>query len=369
MKSIFVTSPSLPPIDEYVEELKDIWRSKLLTNQGPKYKQLEDEVRSLLGAKHVALFSNGHLSLQIALRSMGLDGGEVITTPFTFASTTQAIVGCGLTPVFCDIEPRTMTIDAEKIRPLISKNTRAILAVHVYGLPCNVAAIQAIADEYGLKVIYDAAHAFGESYMGRPIGTFGDISMFSFHATKSFNTVEGGCLAFSEEGLYERVCALRQFGSYGPYAYSFVGTNAKMSEFHAAMGICNLRHLNEYIAQRKEAFGEYMRRLEGLDGISSIQYPEALVPNYSYFPVVIDEKKFGSTRDDVAKILADSGIYARKYFYPLTSSFECYKGKFDVQDTPIARYISERVLCLPMYAGLSQANVEEIATVLRGCTR
>ena len=361
---IYVTSPALPPIAEYVSEIEGIWDSRILTHQGPKYCELEEKVKDYLCASNAVLFANGHLALQVALWSMGLTKGEVITTPYTFASTTLAIVACGLTPVFCDIEPDSMTIDARKIEELITPETKAIVGVHVYGIPCDVERISEIAKKHSLKVIYDAAHAFGESYLDRGIAQFGDASMFSFHATKVFNTVEGGCVVFSDDALCKEARAWRQVGMGDDGAVAHVGTNAKMTEFHAAMGLCNIRHIDECIEKRKMCFLEYVRLLSKKPGLKLIVYPEDLEPNYAYFPVLIDEDIFGESRDEVATRLAKHNIFARKYFYPLTSDFECFKGLFPIQETPIARDTADRVLCLPLYADLSVCDVQRVCVCL-----
>ncbi|MBR3316641.1 MAG: DegT/DnrJ/EryC1/StrS family aminotransferase [Atopobiaceae bacterium] len=359
---VFVTSPALPPFEEFVDEIRDIWDTYCLTHQGPKYHALEEQISQYLQVDSAPLFANGHLALQVAFWSLGLTEGEVITTPFTFASTTQAIVGCGLTPVFCDIDPVTWCIDAAKIEALITPRTKAIVGVHVYGVPCDFEEIDRIAKEHDLIVIYDAAHAFGETYGGRGIGTFGDMSMFSMHATKVFNTVEGGCLTFNKDDeLYQRVCSIRQFGAYLTDETKYVGTNAKLTEMHAAMGLCNLRHIDEYIAQRKTAYEVYEQLFAGVEGMQRLRYPDKLKPNYSYYPVVIDSESFGCSRDELAVHLEEHGIFARKYFYPLTSTFECYQGVFPIQATPVARKIAQRVLCLPLYADLDASMVEYIA--------
>lgn len=364
MKQIPVTSPALPPFGEYVEEIRDIWDSHILTHQGPKYQKLEEGIREYLEVKNAPLFANGHLALQVAFWALGLTEGEVITTPYTFASTTQAIAGCGLTPVFCDIDPVTLCIDPSKIEELITPKTKAIVGVHVYGTPCDVEAIQAIANKYGLKVIYDAAHAFGEKLYGKGVGTYGDISMFSTHATKVFNTVEGGVLTFSDDSLYAPICSIRQFGAYMTDETDYVGTNAKMTEMHAAMGICNLRHMDEFVAGRKAAFEKYESYFSGVAGLQTVYYPAEVEPNYAYYPVIFSEDVFGETRDDVADRLAENGVLARKYFYPLTSSFSVYKCMFDIQDTPIAERVANRVLCLPLYADLSVEDAARIAEIV-----
>lgn len=361
-----VTAPAMPPLDEFVEEIKPLWDSHVLTHQGEKYHTLEKRLQEYLGADNISLFANGHLALQVGLRAMGLTSGEVITTPFTFASTTQAILECGLTPVFCDIEADTMVMDAKKIEALITENTKAILPVHVYGMPCDVEEIERIAQKYKLKTIYDAAHAFGEEYRGHKIGTYGDMSMFSFHATKVFNTVEGGALTFSDTMLYDKIYAIRQFGSYEVDEYPYVGTNAKMTEVHAAMGLCNLRYVDESIIKRKAIFEEYKRSLAGINGLSTLSYPKELLPNYSYFPVLFKSEALGISRDDVERELKSKGVLARKYFYPLTSSFKAVTDRFEVQETPIAEKVAQEVLCLPQYPDLPLSTVSDICETILG---
>ncbi len=364
---IVVSSPALPPFDEYVDEIRSIWDTHILTHQGPKYQQLESEIARYLDVDHAPLFVNGHLALQTGLWTLGDDKGEVITTPFTFSSTTQAIVGCGFTPVFCDIDPVSWCLDPNKIESLITSKTKAIVGVHVYGVPCDIDAIQSIAKKYGLAVIYDGAHAFGESINGKGIGSFGDMTMFSLHATKVFNSGEGGCLTFGKnEELYNEVCSLRQYGAYHTDKVEYMGTNAKLTELHAAMGICNLRHVDEYIDARKAVFLVYENMFDGVNGLQRLSYPSNLTPNYAYYPIVIDEKKFGASRDDIVAILQSINVIARKYFWPLTSSFDYYKGRFDIQETPIAKDVSERVLCLPLHPNLSIDEARRIAMAVLG---
>lgn len=360
MTKINVTRSSMPSYEEYCEAIKPIFESRWLTNMGPIHNEFMDKVGSYLGVDNVSLFTNGHLALCIAIRALGLTG-EVITTPFTFASTTHAIVDCGLTPVFCDVNPDTYTIDADKIEALITDKTSAIIPVHVYGNVCDVEKIDAIAKKHNLKVIYDAAHVFGVKIGDSGIGAFGDISMFSFHATKVFNTIEGGCLTYSDKSLESKIAALRNFGMTAPESVDMVGTNAKMNEFQAAMGLCNLKRIDECINSRKEAEEAYRARLENVDGIRLCPIQENITQNYAYFPVVFDGYKYN--RDEVAEKLAQNGIFARKYFYPITNEFSCYKGMFKGK-TPIAKNISENVLTLPMYAGLTEDEVNMICDII-----
>ena len=368
MNNILVTRSSMPDFEEYCEEIKELWESHWLTNMGVKHKQLQAELEKLLGVSHVTLYTNGHLALENAIAAMNFPrNGEVITTPFTFASTTHAIVRNGLNPVFCDIDPVDFTIDASKIEELITDRTCAIVPVHVYGNICNVEEIQRIADKYGLKVIYDAAHAFGVKYKGISSACFGDVSMFSFHATKVFNTIEGGAICFKNDSLVQLLNDMKNFGIHGPESVEFTGGNAKMSEFQAAMGICNLRHLDNAIKCRKAVVERYRSHLEGIEGISLNPIQKDVEPNYAYFPIVFDEKKFGSSRNEVMEALAEQGIGARKYFYPLTNTFECFHGAYDVSQTPVALHISKRVLTLPLYEELSIDDVDRICSVILNC--
>lgn len=369
---ILVTRSSMPTLDEYVNEIAPLWESHWLTNRGIKHKQLEKELHSYLGVDNVALFVNGHQALECVLETfeLGKDGrDEVITTPFTFASTTHAIVRKGLKPVFCDIRPTDYTIDPDKIEDLVTEKTCAIVPVHVYGNVCNDEKIEAVARKHNLKVIYDAAHAFGVEKNGVPVGRFGDASMFSFHATKVFNTIEGGAVCYSDSRLTDRLAQWRNFGITGPETVEFVGGNAKMNEFCAAMGICNLRHVDGEIAKRKVVGEKYFELLADVPGLSLCVPPENIKHNYSYMPVVVDPDVFGATRDDIFAALAEHGIGARKYFYPLTNSYECYKGVFDPGKTPVAQHIARNVITLPMYADLSLEDVERICVIVLASMR
>lgn len=365
---ILVTRSSMPELNEYVKEIEDIWESHWLTNMGKKHVQLQESLKEYLGVENIDLLTNGHMALELSLQAMNLQG-EVITSPFTFASTTHAIVRNGLEPVFCDINPVDFTIDASKIESLITDRTCAIMPVHVYGNICNVDEIQRIADKYGLKVIYDAAHTFGETYNGKGIGSFGDVSCFSFHATKVFNTIEGGAVCFKDREFGEAIYNLKNFGIRGPERVEAVGANAKMNEFCAAMGLCNLRHVQEEINKRKAVVKQYRSRLEKLDGIQLSPVQKNVESNYAYFPVIFDENVFGSSRNEVFEKLAEHGIGARKYFYPITNSFECFHGKYDVADTPVALHISKRVLTLPLYADLAIEDVNTICDVIEYCKK
>ena len=360
----------MPDMEEYMAEIKDIWDTHWLTNMGVKHKRLQSELIEYLGVEQLDLFTNGHMALELSLQALNLPkNSEVITTPFTFASTTHAIVRNGLEPVFCDINPVDYTIDVTKIEDLITDRTSAIMPVHVYGNVCNVEEIQRIADKYGLKVIYDAAHTFGVKYKNQGIASWGDVSCFSFHATKVFNTIEGGAACFKNKDFGLDLYRLKNFGIRGPEIVDGIGANAKMNEFCAAMGLCNLRHVDTEIAKRKTVVERYVEHLSEVDGIKLNPVQEDVKPNYAYFPVVIDEKVFGSSRNEVFEALAQKGIGARKYFYPLTNTFDCFHGKYDPNLTPVALHISKRVLTLPLYSDLELQEVDEICETVLKCKK
>ena len=360
-KVIQVTRSSMPALEEYVEEIKVLWDNHWLTNMGEKHKQLQTDLMKYLNSENIMLFTNGHLALECAIAALNLTG-EVITTPFTFASTTHAIVRNGIEPVFCDINPDDYTMDVSKIESLITEKTSAIIPVHVYGNICNVKEIDRIAKKHNLKVIYDAAHAFGVTVNGESVAKFGDASMFSFHATKVFNTIEGGAVTFKDEKLAKVLYDIKNFGITGPESVEYVGGNAKMNEFQAAMGICNLRHLEDEIEMRKAVVQTYIERLSDVDGIKLSKQPLSVKSNYAYFPVVFDGYKLD--RDEIVMKLKEKNIFARKYFYPLTNTFECYQDRFDVNKTPVAEYIADRVLTLPLYADLALEDVNRICDII-----
>lgn len=362
-KSILVTRSSMPPVEEFINEIRPIWETAWLTNMGTYHQKLEKQLVEYLDVENISLFTNGHLALELALQALNLSG-EVITTPFTFASTTHAIVRNGLTPVFCDINEDDYTLDTSKIEKLITKKTSAILPVHVYGNICNIEGIEKIAKKFNLKVIYDAAHSFGETYKGKGVGSFGDISMFSFHATKVFNTIEGGAIAYKNSEIGKKLYELKNFGIKDEETVDGVGSNAKMNEFQAAMGICNLRHLDEEIAKRKIVVEKYRELLGNVNGIKIMQDIPNIKSNYAYFPVVIEPKAFGVNRDEIYNRLKANNIYSRKYFYPLTNTFNCYKNKYSVNETPIALNTSLKVLTLPLFADLSLKDVERICRII-----
>ena len=365
MKTINVTRSSMPDFEEYCEEIKKLWDSHWLTNMGVEHQTLQKSLESYLNCPHVVLYTNGHLALENVIAAMQFpQNGEVITTPFTFASTTHAIVRNGLVPVFCDVNSDDYTIDVNKIEDLITERTVAIVPVHVYGNMCDVEAIDRIAKKHNLKVIYDAAHAFAVEYKGVSSANFGDASMFSFHATKVYNTIEGGAVCFRDDSLVQTMNDMKNFGIRDAEHVAFVGGNAKMSEFQAAMGICNLRHLDREIEKRKSVVERYKEHLGGVNGLRLSAVQKDVQSNYAYFPVVFDG--FSSTRDEVFELLGMEGIIARKYFYPITNTFECYTdlSTAGAEKTPIAAYMADRVLTLPLYADLPLSEVDRICDII-----
>ena len=360
-KQILITRSSMPSFEEYCEEIKGLWDSHFLTNMGVKHKELEKNLKEYLKCENINLFTNGHLALECALKVFDLEG-EVITTPFTFASTTHAIVRNGLKPVFCDINPIDYTIDVEKIENLITDKTCAIVPVHVYGNLCNIEKIEEIAKKHNLKVIYDAAHAFGVEKNGVGVANFGDASMFSFHATKVYNTIEGGAVTYQDKTLNKKLNDIKNFGITGSETVEYIGGNAKMNEFQAAMGLCNLRHVDKEIEKRRKVVERYRERLSNVDGIKLVPIQEGVKQNYAYFPVVFDNYKY--TRDEIFAKLGEENIIARKYFYPLINEFECYRENYSSNDTPVAKYIAHRVLTLPLYADLELEIVDKICDII-----
>lgn len=365
-----VTRSSMPSFEEYCEEIRELWDSRWLTNMGVKHETLRRELASYLGVPHIDLLTNGHMAIELSLQALGLCG-EVITTPFTFASTTTAIARNGLKPVFCDVDPETFCMDASKIEALITPNTCAIVPVHVYGNVCDVEAIGEIAGRHGLKVLYDAAHAFGVRYRGRGIASYGDVSCFSFHATKVFHTIEGGAACFADEDFGRRLMQVKNFGLPGDGAENALvaGANAKMNEFSAAMGLCNLRHLAENIQKRARAVKRYRAHLDGVEGLQLAPKQAGVESNYAYFPVVFDKAAFGADREAAFAALNEKNIHARRYFYPLTSAFSCWNGTYDPRETPVALRVSENVLCLPLYADIEDETIDRICEIVLNCRR
>ncbi len=369
-KPIYVTRPSMPELEDFMEEIRPIFERRVLTNMGPVYKKFQRMLMDYLEVPELSLFTNGHLALELGLQALGLKqqgqavgGGEVITTPFTFVSTTHAISRNNLKPVFCDIRKADYCMDPEKIEELITDKTVAIVPVHVYGNICDVRKIQKIADKHGLKVIYDGAHAFGEKYDGVSIGNFGDATMFSFHATKVFHSIEGGAVAFQDRRYGVPLHELKNFGIHGEFEISAIGGNAKLDEFRAAMGICNLRRMEECIQARKAVHDQYFERLGGVEGIILCPVQKKVTPNYAYFPVYFDREAFGKTRDDIYAQLQEHGIYSRKYFYPAVNELACY-AEYQNQATPVTHDVATHILTLPIYEGLTPEDVDRICDII-----
>lgn len=364
---IHVTKSFLPPIEEYNEMIKQIWESNWVTNNGPIHNQLEKEVEKYLKVENGTLFVNGHIALEMAIKALDLKG-EVITTPFTFASTTHAITRNNLKPVFCDINMSDFTIDVNAIENLITENTSAIIPTHVFGYPCNVKKINDIAKRNNLKVIYDAAHVFGVEINGIGIGNFGDCSMFSLHATKVFNTIEGGLVTYSDNTLKNKLMNLKNFGITGPESVEEIGGNGKMNEFQAAMGMVNLKYLDQQILKRKKIAEEYRKNLKMIKGIRFLSDIEDVRHNYSYFPIIVENTINGIDRDQLVLELNKWNIFPRKYFYPLVTEFKCYKEQFRDVNIPNAKYISEKVITLPIYGDLGIEDVKIICQIIKNTT-
>lgn len=360
MEKIFLTRASLPEREEYFKEIKDIWDSHWITSMGPKHQTVEKELQEFLGVKYISLFTNGHTALEAVIQALDLSG-EVLTTPFTFISTTHAIVRNGLKPVFCDIKLENFTIATNKLEKLITKDTTAIIPVHTYGHICDVEEIAHIADKYNLKIIYDAAHAFGEKYQEKSVASFGDASIYSFHASKVFNSIEGGCVATNNKNLKNKLDKLRNFGlSHGIAEY--IGTNGKMHEFSAAMGLCNLRMLEQVIAKRRLLTNKYNDLLASTPGIQICQPIQEIKSNYSYYPILV-------TSDDVSckqlcEYLNNKKIQAVRNFYPITSRHTCYKDNFLSNETPKAIEVSEKILLLPLYETLTINEINWICSCI-----
>ncbi len=361
---VLVTRASMPAYEDYIEAIKPLWDSHWITNMGTYHKELEERLKSFFDVSQVSLMVNGHMALEMAIQAMDLpEGGEVITTPFTFISTTHAIIRNKLVPVFCDIKLGDYTIDEEKIENLITEKTVAIVPVHVYGNVCNIEKIQEIADKHRLKVIYDACHSFGEIYKGESVARFGDASVFSFHATKVFNTIEGGAVTFSSPKLYDRLYNLKNFGIRGEEIIEDVGANAKMNEFAAIMGLCNLKHVYENIELRKIKVKLYIELLGDTQGITVPFFnDENIKYNYGYFPVRFESKKI---RDSIRNVLLTNNVVARKYFYPLTSDATCFNGKYKDACIDTARKVSDTVLVLPLYPELGENDIEKICHIIK----
>lgn len=365
LKPIYVTQPFLPAFEEYCEGLKEVWENKWLTNNGPIVKRFADELCKYFETENVCLFNNGTLALQIALQGMGITG-EVITTPFTFVATTHALSWNKIRPVFVDIEPEYYTIDPEKVEAAITPWTTAILAVHVFGHPCKLDALKDIARRHNIKLIYDAAHAFGTKIDDRSIAHHGDISMFSFHATKLFQSIEGGMLIFPETGLKSTFNYLKNFGFKNEIEVVMPGTNAKMNEMQALMGSQVLKYIDEIISKRATITNMYHHYLNEVPGISLVESPPEIIRyNHAYMPIEVDEKAFGMSRDALYEKLKLYNIFSRRYFYPLVCDFACYKGYPVIDPLTIARGVADRILTLPIYDGLALKDVELICEIIK----
>jgi dTDP-4-amino-4,6-dideoxygalactose transaminase len=364
-KPIYVTQPALPPLEEFQPYLEQIWESKWLTNNGPFHQELEKKLAEYLGVEHLALFANGTLALVTALQALRITG-EVITTPFSFVATAHSLLWNGIKPVFVDIHPETFNLDPEKIEVAITPHTTAIMPVHVYGKPCDVEKIQNIADTYGLKVIYDAAHAFGVNYKGKSLLKHGDLSTLSFHATKVFNTFEGGAIVCPDAKTKKRIDDLKNFGFHDEVTVVAPGINAKMNELQAAFGLLQLKHVDKAIDRRREIDNLYREGLSSVSGIFCPLLPTDTIYNYAYFPILI-EKEYPLSRDELNDKLRQQGIFARRYFYPLISDFPMYRGLPSAtrQNLPVAHKIAESVLCLPIYPALEEKDILRIISLLK----
>lgn len=358
---ITVTSPLLPNLDEFHEMLKEIWDSKWITNNGSFHKQLEKELAAYLKVPYVSLFTNGTLPLLTALQALRITG-EVITTPYSFVATTHSIWWNGCKPIFVDIDPKTGNIDPDKIEAAITPKTTAIMPVHVYGKPCDAKRIQEIADTYGLKVIYDAAHAFGVEVNGESILNAGDMSTLSFHATKVYNTIEGGAMIMHDEATKKRIDDLKNFGIHDEVTVVAPGINSKMDEMRSAYGLLNLRQVDAAIEARHQVAIKYKEVLKDVEGITYFDDMEGVKHNYSYFPIFVDAKKFGMTRDELYYKMKEQNILARRYFYPLISEFSAYRGceGADPKNLPNAHKMADSVLCLPMHHALLNEELKRI---------
>jgi dTDP-4-amino-4,6-dideoxygalactose transaminase len=362
---IYVTRPTLPDRKEVFRKIDEIWDSRWLTNVGAQHKQFEMELKKYLGVSNIGLFCNGTLALQLACQALRLSG-EVITTPFTFAATPHVLYWNRITPVFCDIDPYTFNLDPQRIESLITPNTTAILPVHVFGYPCDIEGIQKIADRYGLRVIYDAAHSFGVEVNGEKIGNFGDLSMFSFHATKIYHTLEGGALTFKDESLKERLEFAKNFGFKGEENIVVPGINAKMNEFQAAIGLLMLELVDGEIEKRKRLTLIYRDRLSQIPGINFRTEMPGVKHNYYNFAVTVDKNKFGISREELYDNLKPYNIFTRKYFYPLCSQFQCYKQypSSSPDNLVVAETITKQVLSLPLYGELKEEDIHKICDVI-----
>jgi dTDP-4-amino-4,6-dideoxygalactose transaminase len=364
---VYVTRPQMPVLEEYEKCLENIWNTRWLTNNGPYHRELEVRLAGFFGVEHLNLFVNGTIALLVALQTLRINSGEVITTPFTFPASTHVLHWNGIRPVFCDIEPKTYNIDPNQIEKHITPDTKAILGVHVYGNPCDVEAIQEIADKHGLHVIYDAAHAFGVKIGDYSILEYGDISAMSFHATKLFTSIEGGALISKTKAQAERIYFLKNFGIADEETVIGPGINGKMNEFQAAFGLLELGMVKQEIEERRKRTLLYRSRLADLPGITVMDDLSNVTHNYSYFPILVDPLIYGNTRDVLHSILRDCNIISRKYFYPLCSSYSCYSAfpSSQSENLPIAQRVAKDVLCLPLYGDLEEHYIEVICQIIQ----
>lgn len=363
--AIYVTQPALPDLSEFIPYLKEIWDNKILTNNGPFHQQFEKELADYLGVKYISIFSNGTLALITALQALRISG-EVITTPFSFVATTHSLWWNNIKPVFADIEPNTFNLDPEKVEAAITPQTTAIMPVHVYGNPCNLEAFQKIADTYGLNLIYDAAHAFGVKVNGQSILNFGDMSILSFHATKVFNTIEGGAIICQDEKTKKRIDYLKNFGFADETTVIEPGINAKMNELQSAYGLLQLKNVEQLINSRQKVAITYRSTLIGIKGIRFIDDTFGIKHNYAYFPIFVDSRKYGKTRDELYEELKIHNIYGRRYFYPLISHFPTYRGLQSAKPSnlQVAEGVAKQVICLPIYPHLQQEVIIKIASII-----
>lgn len=364
-KVITVTCPSLPPLNEFIPYLEDIWKRKWITNNGYYHKELEKALSDYLGVEYLSIFTNGTLPLITALQTLRITG-EVITTPYSFVATTHALWWNGIKPVFVDVDLKTGNIDPERIESAITPRTTAVMPVHVYGTPCDIESIQSIADKYGLKVIYDAAHAFGVRKNEDSILKAGDLATMSFHATKTYNTIEGGALICKDESTKKRIDYLKNFGFADETTVVAPGINSKMDEVRAAYGILNLKYVNKEIEKRRQIALLYRELLRNINGIRYLEDVDGVKHNYSYFPIFINEQEYGKSRDELYKRLKENNILGRRYFYPLISNFSTYRGldSADPKNLPNANHLANTVICLPMHAGLSVEDVNRVVNIL-----
>jgi len=362
---LYVTQPDLPPLEEFTELLKQIWNNKILTNNGPFHQQFEKALAEYLGVKYISVFTNGTLALMTALQVLRITG-EVITTPYSFVATTHSLWWNNIKPVFADIEPDFLNLDPEKVEAAITPQTTAIMPVHVYGNPCNVERFQQIADTYGLKLIYDAAHAFGVRINGNSILNYGDLSILSFHATKVFNTIEGGAIISPDEKTKKRIDFLKNFGFADETTVIAPGINAKMNEVQSAYGLLQLKYVDGCLEKRKQTATIYREQLKGINGISFLDDIKGIDHSYSYFPIFVDALVYGKTRNELYEELKSHNIFGRRYFYPLISQFPTYRGlpSSRKENLPVAEKVAEQVICLPIYPNLEHSDVESICAIL-----